>query len=409
MRTYAELDSFAEWSGEEKDQFTISVMKGLILDAVRHANSGHSGGPLSSADFAYILFKDYLNFDPDDDQWFNRDRFVLSAGHESMLQYALLYFIGWMPMEEMKKFRQLHSQTPGHPEVEIKGVEATTGPLGQGVCMGAGMAVAETVVRELFKKQTESAEELVSHFRDAIEKAQVMDKPSIIIGNTLMAKGSAGMEGDHETHGAPLPQDEIDATKEKLGLPAEAFYVPDECMDHFQERFSGMSSSVKNWNALLASAKENAEFDSLWRLTVEDKIPELVYPEFESGSNLATRKAFGATLDTFADQLPHLIGGSADLEPSNYTGNFAKTYGDFLKDNPAGRNFAFGVREFPMAAMMNGMSLHGGVIPFGGTFLVFADYERPALRLGAIQDVSARYSEFQCVPPRGCQRNGSLF
>jgi len=464
MRTYAELDSFAEWSGEEKDQFTISVMKGLILDAVRHANSGHSGGPLSSADFAYILFKDYLNFDPDDDQWFNRDRFVLSAGHESMLQYALLYFIGWMPMEEMKKFRQLHSQTPGHPEVEIKGVEATTGPLGQGVCMGAGMAVAETVVRELFKKQTESAEELVSHFtyvlcsdgdlqepvalgasalaghwgigklimfydsnkaqisghtkrsdstnvaavfeglnwhvqeidghdhaaiRDAIEKAQVMDKPSIIIGNTLMAKGSAGMEGDHETHGAPLPQDEIDATKEKLGLPAEAFYVPDECMDHFQERFSGMSSSVKNWNALLASAKENAEFDSLWRLTVEDKIPELVYPEFESGSNLATRKAFGATLDTFADQLPHLIGGSADLEPSNSTGNFAKTYGDFLKDNPAGRNFAFGVREFPMAAMMNGMSLHGGVIPFGGTFLVFADYERPALRLGAIQDVRA--------------------
>jgi len=381
-----------------------------------------------------------------------------------MLQYALLYFIGWMPMEEMKKFRQLHSQTPGHPEVEIKGVEATTGPLGQGVCMGAGMAVAETVVRELFKKQTESAEELVSHFtyvlcsdgdlqepvafgasaraghwgigklimfydsnkaqisghtkrsdstnvaavfeglnwhvqeidghdhaaiRDAIEKAQVMDKPSIIIGNTLMAKGSAGMEGDHERHGAPLPQDEIDATKEKLGLPAEAFYVPDECMDHFQERFSGMSSSVKNWNALLASAKENAEFDSLWRLTVEDKIPELVYPEFESGSNLATRKAFGATLDTFADQLPHLIGGSADLEPSNSTGNFAKTYGDFLKDNPAGRNFAFGVREFPMAAMMNGMSLHGGVIPFGGTFLVFADYERPALRLGAIQDVRA--------------------
>jgi len=197
------------------------------------------------------------------------------------------------------------------------------------------------------------------------------------------------MEGDHETHGAPLPQDEIDATKEKLGLPAEAFYVPDECMDHFQERFSGMSSSVKNWNALLASAKENAEFDSLWRLTVEDKIPELVYPEFESGSNLATRKAFGATLDTFADQLPHLIGGSADLEPSNSTGNFAKTYGDFLKDNPAGRNFAFGVREFPMAAMMNGMSLHGGVIPFGGTFLVFADYERPALRLGAIQDVRA--------------------
>ena len=152
MRSYTELDTFDSWSLEEKDQFTLSVIKCLILDAVRKANSGHSGGPLSSADFAYILFKEYLKFDPDDDRWFNRDRFVLSAGHESMLQYALLHFVGWMPMAEIKKFRQLHSQTPGHPEVEIKGVEATTGPLGQGVCMGAGMAVAETVLKELFNK-----------------------------------------------------------------------------------------------------------------------------------------------------------------------------------------------------------------------------------------------------------------
>lgn len=461
MRTYKELDTFQEWASDEKDQFTLSVMKGLILDAVRKANSGHSGGPLSSADFACILFKDYLNFDPDNDQWFNRDRFVLSAGHESMLQYALLHFIGWMPMEEIQKFRKLHSHTPGHPEVEIKGVEATTGPLGQGVCMGTGMAVAETIVREMFKKHSDQADELLGHFtyilcsdgdlqepvslgaaalaghwglsklimfydsneaqisgktgrsdstnvaavfeamqwqvieidghdhsaiRDAIEKGQVMDKPTLIIGNTTMAKGSATMEGDHETHGAPLPQDEIDATKNKLGLPPEAFYVPDECISHFRERFSDLAELVHGWSENLASAKNDSEFNSLWNLAVEDNLPKFIYPEFEAGNSIATRKAFGFTLDKFAEQLPHLVGGSADLEPSNYTGNFAKTYGDFLKDNPSGRNFAFGVREFPMAALMNGMTLHGGIIPFGGTFLVFADYSRPALRLGAIQN-----------------------
>ncbi len=462
MRSYIELESFDSWSLEEKDQFTLNVMKCLILDGVRKANSGHSGGPLSSIDFAYILFKEYLNFDPGDDQWFNRDRFVLSAGHESMLQYALLHFIGWMPMVEIKKFRQLGSQTPGHPEVEIKGVEATTGPLGQGVCMGTGMAVAETVVREMFKKQNEKslcdhftyilcsdgdlqepvslgAASLAGHWglsriimyydaneaqisgntnrsdstniatvfagynwhvqeidghdhdiiRDAIKKAQVIDQPSIIIGNTIMAHGTATMETDHETHGAPLPQEEIDATKEKLHLPSDTFYVPDECISHFRSRYDEMKNNVSAWNAALAEAQNDDSFRSLWQLSVEDELPDLNYPEFEAGASLATRKAFGATLDEFARQLPNLVGGSADLEPSNYTGNFARTYGDFLKENPEGRNFAFGVREFPMASMMNGMSLHGGVIPFGGTFLVFADYSRPALRLGAIQHVRA--------------------
>ncbi|MCH7612353.1 MAG: transketolase [Candidatus Marinimicrobia bacterium] len=464
MKSYTELDSFESWTLEEKDQFTLNVIKCLILDAVRNANSGHSGGPLSSADFVYILFKEYLKFDPDDDQWFNRDRFVLSPGHESMLLYALLHFMGWMPMDEIKKFRQLGSQTPGHPEVEIKGVEATTGPLGQGVCMGAGMAVAEVIVRELFKKHNDDAEDLLSHFtyilcsdgdlqepvalgaaslaghwglsklimfydandaqisgktsrsdstdvatvfegfnwhvqeidghnhnaiRHAIEKAQLIDQPSIIIGNTTMAYGTANMEGDYETHGAPLPHEEIDATKEKLQLPKESFYIPEQCITHFQSRFEELRQQVAKWNLLLAKAQKDDTFSALWKMTVEDELPELNYPEFEANTSFATRKAFGATLDEFAKKLPHLVGGSADLEPSNYTGNFAKTYGDFLKDNPKGRNFAFGVREFPMAALMNGMSLHGGVIPFGGTFLVFADYSRPALRLGALQKVRA--------------------
>lgn len=461
MRSYSELGSFPEWTAEEKDHFTLNVIKGLILAAVREADSGHSGGPLSSADIAYILFTEYLNFDPDDPKWFNRDRFVLSAGHESMLLYALLHFNGWLEMDEIKRFRQLHSKTPGHPEHDLTpGVEATTGPLGQGVCMGIGMAVAETILRELFKKEIESADDLLGHFtyvlcsdgdlqepvslgasalaghwglsklimfydsneaqisgkthrsdstnvatvfeglnwhvqeidghdhaaiRDAIEKAQVIEQPSIIIGKTIMAHGSATMEKDHETHGVPLPQEEIDATKEKLGLPADKFYVPKECITHFQARFSTLRDLVSEWKESLASANGAASFNELWTVTVEDILPNLDLPDFEAGTSLATRKAFGATLDKFAGQLPHLVGGSADLEPSNYTGNFAKTYGDFLQDNPSGRNFAFGVREFPMAAMMNGMSLHGGVIPFGGTFLVFADYERPALRLAAIQ------------------------
>jgi transketolase len=150
-----------------------------------------------------------------------------------------------------------------------------------------------------------------------------------------------------------------------------------------------LADLVQSWTENLSSAKNDSDFNSMWNLTVEDNLPKLNYPEFEAGTSLATRKAFGSTLDAFAKQLPHLVGGSADLEPSNYTGNFADNYGDFLKDNPSGRNFAFGVREFPMAALMNGMSLHGGVIPFGGTFLVFADYSRPALRLGAIQKVRA--------------------
>jgi len=223
--------------------------------------------------------------------------------------------------------------------------------------------------------------------RTAIQKAQLMEKPSIIIGNTIMAKGTATMERDHNTHGAPLPQEEIAASKEKLGLPDEPFYCPPEIIDHFRERFLSLTGAVRSWEEKRASLSIIKDISFLISICLEDDLPDLNYPDFVSGESLATRKAFGATLDQFAKSLPNLIGGSADLEPSNYTGNFAKAYSDFQVHNQSGRNIAFGVREFPMAAMMNGMALHGGVIPFGGTFLVFADYERPALRLGAIQDV----------------------
>ncbi len=423
------------------------------MDIVRKANSGHTGGPLSSADFAQILFMEYLHFDPDDPQWFNRDRFVLSAGHESALLYALLTQVGWLNIDDIQRFRQLHSETPGHPEVETPGVEATTGPLGQGFGMAVGMATAESMLRarvgELIDhytyvlagdgdfqepitigsasmaghwrlsrlivyydsnnaqisgkmERTDSTnyaqvftgcgwyvQEINGHdhgqIRAAIKNAQVVDRPSLIIGTTVMARGAATMEGDHMTHGAPLPQEEIDATKKKLGLPSDPFYLPDAVVAHFQSRFDELRESATSWKTSVSSACRNKNFSSMWNATVGGEIGDIEFPNFAAGVSLATRKAFGATLDKFAEQVPAIVGGSADLEPSNYTGNFARVYGDFSWDNRRGRNLAFGVREFPMAAALNGMALHGGVLPFGGTFLVFADYERPALRLGAIQ------------------------
>ena len=460
MPSYNDINSFSSWTKEEKDQFTIAIIKGLIMDTVRNANSGHTGGPMSSTDFSYILFSKYLSFDPDDSEWTNRDRFILSAGHESALLYILLTLIGWMDIEDLQSFRQLHSKTPGHPEVQIKGVEATTGPLGQGVAMGIGMAVAESKLRNIFSDDSDGNDQPISHYNyilasdgdlqepvatgaaalaghwglskvimfydsneaqisgnvlrtdsadygrvfegygwhvqtinghdhkqicSAIEKAQVVNKPSIIIGKTIMAYGSAEMEGDHETHGAPLPQDEISATKKKLGLPNENFYLPMEVLNYFQSHFSLLRENVSNWNNAILEIKKSKEKELLWNLCFNGQLPGLKLPNFEEDTILATRKSFGLTLDYFADQIPNLVGGSADLEPSNYTSNFASKYGDFQEGNRGGRNFAFGVREFPMAAILNGIDLHGGLKCFGATFLVFSDYERPALRLAAIQ------------------------
>ena len=462
MHTYKNLDSFEYWSITDKDQFSIAVLKGLIMDGVRKANSGHPGGAMSSADFIYLLFKDYLKYSPQNSEWFDRDRFVLSGGHMSMLQYGILHMVGWMKLSELKKFRQLGSQTPGHPEVDIKGVECTTGPLKKGFAMGVGMAFAEAYLNDVTSEK-ESDQKLVDHFtyvlatdgdlqepvslgaaaiaghlglkklvvyydandaqisgkvsrsdsvdyatvfdglgwnvqtidghdhsamHFAIETAKVMNKPSIIIGNTVMAKGSANMEQDHNTHGAPLSQDEIDLTKKKLGLPDKKFFVPEQVVEHFRTRFNDLIALENEWSDAYKKFSKNSELKNIIASTISEKIiSEFDTPDFSAGEVLATRKAFGAVLDSIADDFPQLVGGSADLEPSNYTGNFAEKFGDFTKLNQSGRNIPFGVREFPMAAMMNGMALHGGLIPFGGTFLVFADYERPALRLAAIQKI----------------------
>mgnify|MGYP001173625188 FL=1 len=462
MNTFQNISNFNSWTNIEKDRYAVSVIKGLVMDATRQANSGHPGGPMSCADFAYVLFSNHLQFNPSNAQWFNRDRFILSGGHMSMLQYSLLLMIGWLDIKDIRNFRQFGSRTPGHPEVEIPGVECTTGPLGQGFAMGVGMAHAEAYLRNLFlQKKNNHSDKIINHFtyvlasdgdlqepvtlgsaslaghlglsklivfydansvqisgktsrsdstdyvkvfdgfnwhvqvidghdhdslNDAIRKAKESDKPSLIVGNTIMAKGTATMEGDHNTHGAPLPEEEIIATKMKLGLPPEEFYFPREVQKHFQKHFNIMKEKANEWDLNKKHACSSNEMKELISLCINDELRDTEYPEFKFGESIATRKAFGATLDKFSEAIPNLIGGSADLEPSNYTGNFAKKYHDFTAGHQSGRNIPFGVREFPMAAMLNGMALHGGIIPFGGTFLVFSDYERPALRLGAIQN-----------------------
>jgi transketolase len=441
------------------DNQTIAVLKGLVIDGVHKAKSGHPGGAMSSMDFAYILFTEFLNFDPEDDQWMGRDRFILSAGHESMLLYSLLHMVGWLPMDELKRFRQLGSKTPGHPEnTHTKGVECTTGPLGQGVAMAAGFAVAAkhlaaSVDAKLFghkiyalmgdgcmqedvtlgaaslaghlklnnliwfydrnrqqisgdiSRATSDNEEMIfrgfgwnvltidghNHdaIRQALRQAQSSDHPTLIIGHTTMAKGCATQEGDHETHGAPLSVDERIKTKQKLGIPeSEDFYCPAAALTHFRRRFHDLKSKVTHWKSSLADRRKDPAFAATWNhyFGPEDwsKLKPVAWP---AGTSIATRNAFGDVLKQWAHDIPNLMGGSADLEPSNMTGPFAKAVGDFQAASPRGRNLAFGVREFPMSAMANGMALHGGVIAFDATFLSFADYSRPALRLGAIQQV----------------------
>ena len=439
------------------DQFSINTAKGLIIDMVRKANSGHTGGPLSSLDFTFTLFKDFLKFDPDDPDWKDRDRFVLSAGHESALIYTMLTYIGWLNIDDLRNFRQLGSRTPGHPERHLTpGVEATTGPLGQGVGNALGMAVAECILRTHFGedvvnhttyclhgdgdiqepvaqgaiamaghwgigklinyydannaqisgKVTRSdstdyvkmyqshgwhVQEIDGHdreaIRDAIRKAQMeIEKPSVIIGHTTMAHGCASMEDDHNTHGAPLPSEEIAATKIKLDLdPNEYFALSEEILEYFRAGFDYARGEVSAWNSALEQRMLEPEFKKEWELAFSGCLPKFELPSYESGQNVATRKVWGAFTEKLAEHHPTLVGGSADLEPSNVTAGFAKIVGDFSADNHANRNFAYGVREFPMGTINNGIAQHGGLKVFGATFFVFSDYERPAIRLRAIQ------------------------
>ena len=439
------------------DQYAINIAKGLIMDTVRKADSGHTGGPLSSMDYTYTLFKEFLKFDPDDPQWKDRDRFVLSAGHESALIYTMLTYIGWLDLDDLKQFRQLGSRTPGHPERGLTpGVEATTGPLGQGVGNAVGMAVSECILRHQFGEDvmnhytyclhgdgdiqepvSQGAIALAGHWglgklinyydannaqisgkvtrsdsadyvkiyeannwhvqeidghdreaiRDAIRKAQMeIEKPSVIIGRTTMAKGCATMEDDYNTHGAPLPPEEIAATKEKLDLnPEEFFQLPEDVVEDFRKGFEFARSEVAAWKSALETRMEEVEFAEKWNIAFGDTLPLFDLPAYEPGQKVATRKIWGPFIEKFAESHPTLVGGSADLEPSNVTTGFANLVGDFTQNNRLGRNFAYGVREFPMGTINNGIALHGGLEVFGATFFVFSDYERPAIRLRALQ------------------------
>ena len=447
---YKAIDTFNDWTTDEKDQFTVNVIKGIIIDGVGKANSGHPGGPMSLADFSYILYSEYLIFDSNNPDWQSRDRLVLSAGHTCMLLYTLLYMSDILEMEDLKKFRQLHSRTPGHPEIETPGVDANTGPLGQGVGMATGMALAEKMLNagasknrdqytyvlvgdgdlqepislgaatlaghwklsqlvmfydkndiqiagktsrcdstnyaDLFKSMNWDVQEINGHdhkaIRKAIENAQASLLPSIIIGNTTIAKGSATLENTSQSHGAPFSPEETIATRKKLGLPKEkSFYCPSEVKEYFQRNFQSIQELISDSNNEI----DNNAFD------ISSELKKIKLTKFDSNEVIATRKAFGMSLDNFSYHIPTIVGGSADLDGSNCTTNFAKTYGDFSSSNLRGRNIPFGVREFPMGTIMNGISLYGGLFPFGGTFLVFSDYMRAAIRLSAIQKLHVMY------------------
>jgi transketolase len=448
------------------DQLVVNTLKGLIMDATRAANSGHPGGAMSSADYASVLYSEFLRFDPDRPNWFNRDRFVLSAGHESALLYGLLHLAGFIEVEDLREFRQLGSRTPGHPERgETPGVEATTGPLGQGFAMAVGMAVAESFLRSMVGKSVVdhytyalasdgdlqepivlgaaslaglwSLGKLIVYYdsnkvqlagpvsrvdhadyakifaamgwhvqqvdghdreaiRQAVTKAQAQKKkPSLIIGHTVMASGAATREGDFGTHGEPLSPEEILATKHRLGLNEEAsFQVPEAAKKHFQARYPELRSEAADWQKSLARRlrQDDPDFLAFWKAMNTGRYElTLPLPEFEPGKKIATRAAWGACLNALKDALPNLMGGSADLDPSNQTAKFRDAVGVFGAENPTGRNLSFGVREFPMAAILNGMALHGGVIPFGATFLTFSDYCRNAIRMSALQKLPVLY------------------
>lgn len=439
------------------DLHTINTLKGLVIDTVHKAKSGHPGGAMSSMDYAYILFTEYLRFDPKDSKWLGRDRFILSAGHESALIYTLLHYVGWLEMEDLQKFRQIKSRTPGHPEnFMTPGIECTTGPLGQGAAMSVGFAVAsrhqeaaldpklfahKTYVlvgdgcmqedvtlgaaslaghwkldqlvwyydrnkvqiagtidrvssddaKQVFEGMAWEVLEIDGHDHSAIRKAldyaqTKRSKPLLIIGDTTMAKGAFSLEGSNHTHGSPLPAEERANTRKKWSHPDIDFHAPIESYNHFRRNFGKRANEAADWQKDFAAKLSDAQFKKRYAAYYETKAwPNLPQLTWTAGKPVATRNAFGDVIESWADHIPNFIGGSADLDSSNMTEQFIDKVGDFQAASPSNRNLAFGVREFPMSAISNGLALHGGMIPFDATFLAFSDYSRPALRLGALQ------------------------
>jgi len=447
---------------------TANIIRGLSMDGVQKANSGHPGLPMGMADVATTLWTHFMRHNPKNPNWFNRDRFVLSGGHGSMLLYSLLHLTGYdLSIDDLKQFRQMGSKTPGHPELhETPGVETTTGPLGQGFGNAVGMALAEKSLAARFNKNDINIidhftytfvgdgdlQEGVSHeaasfaghnklskliafyddnsisidgptdlsFSEDVEKrfkaygwkvlkvnghkpkkiakaiweAQSQTKnPTLIICKTIIGFGSPNKQGTSSCHGAPLGADEVKLAKENLGLPAEDFYVSDEVSSYALKEVAKGSDREIAWNALFDEyKKENKELAQELELIIAGKISEKTIqalPVFEAGKSIATRSASGEVLNSIAPTLTQLIGGSADLTPSNNT--FAKGEESFSHKNATGRYIRYGVREFGMGAIMNGLALHGGVLPYGGTFFVFSDYMRNSIRMAALMGLQVVY------------------
>ncbi len=454
----------------ELDQLCINTLRTLVMDGVQKAKSGHPGMPMGVADMAYVLWTRFLKHSPANPAWPDRDRFVLSAGHGSMLLYSLLHLTGYdLRLEEIKNFRQWSSRTPGHPEYGLTtGVETTTGPLGQGFANGVGMAIAERFLAATFNRPgfpifghftyaivsdgdlmegvSHEAASLAGHlglgkliylyddneisiegstdltftedvparFRaygwhvqevdgydlDGIEAAiraaqEETKRPSLIVCHTHIAYGSPNKQDTAGAHGAPLGEEEVRLTKEALGWPPDAhFLIPDEALAVFRQAVERGREAEAQWRETCeryraAYPEEGALLETLWagRLPAGwiDALPTFA----PADGPLATRKASGAVLNALAPALPTLIGGSADLAPSNVT--LLKGFADFQRETPAGRNLRFGVREHAMGSVLNGLASHGGVFPYGGTFLVFSDYMRPAVRLAAMMHLPVVY------------------
>ncbi|MBV9973104.1 MAG: transketolase, partial [Candidatus Eremiobacteraeota bacterium] len=447
----------------------IDAIRFLSVDAVQKANSGHPGLPLGAAAFAYTLWTRHLRFNPKDPQWFDRDRFILSAGHGSMLLYALLYLTGYdLSLDDLKRFRQMGSKTPGHPEYShTPGVEVTTGPLGQGVGNAVGMAVAEAHMAAVYNRDTKIVDhftyclcsdgdlmEGVSHeaasfaghhrlgkliflyddnkvslagptditFTDehllrfqsygwhtelidlehgndvetidrtiAAAKA-VTDRPSFIAIRTHIGYGSPKQD-TFKAHGEPLGPEAVKETKEKLGWPLEPdFYVPDDVLRYYHDVGAKGEQLEADWQKRYDRWKA-ADPDLAKQLerTLAGQLPaQIPWPTLKPDElNVATRESGGTVMNAIAAALPELVGGSADLDPSTKT--YLKDFGDFEPGSYAGRNIHYGVREHGMAAINNGIAMHGGLLPFGATFFNFTDYMKPAMRLAAITQARTIY------------------
>jgi transketolase len=436
----------------------ITAIRMLAADAVEQAKSGHPGMPLGMAPAAYVLWSDFLKHNPTHPHWPDRDRFVLSAGHGSMLLYALLHLTGYdLPLDELRRFRQWGSKTPGHPENgHTPGVEVTTGPLGQGISTAVGLALAERKLAAEFNREGHTlidhytyvlasdgdlmegvsgeASSLAGHWglgklivlwddnhisidgntalsfgedvleryraygwhtqrvdgedlaalRQAIRAAQVDARPSLIAVRTVIGAGSP-KAGSHKVHGEPLGPEALEATRHNLNWPHPPFEIPREIYEHFRAAVARGQRLEADWNARLqryAEAYPEAAQELLRRLKGE--LPPLDWEALLPGfsGKLATRAASGKVLDALAPHLPELLGGSADLTPSNNTQ--AAGMQPFSRENPSGRYLHYGVREHAMGAILNGLNLHGGYRAYGGTFFVFSDYMRPAIRLAAL-------------------------